>query len=532
MAVIFFSSQIPLSYAEAIDSLYVDEINLVKGELETVTVYSLTRLSLTDPSVADIISADDKQLLFIAKAPGQTTLFIWDEHGKRALTVNVYPQDLYLMKERMSKLLQTADITEIKLEINAAEGKIMVLGDVPEHKKALFDQIVGLFSSNVISFSKTEEIQDLIQIDMQVTELNETLAETIGIDWNDALTYNETKPTFDDGTISDLLKIGDFARATALAATVNALVTEGKGRVLSKPRLVVLSGKEASFLVGGQIPIRTTTVSETGAVQENIEFKDYGVSMNITPTLKKGKIDILLKVNVSDVDTSSAGTSTSSVGFTTRTASTQLYLDDGQLIVIAGLIKRNNSTKVGKVPFLGDIPLLGLLFRNKSSPAELDQELVISLTPHILTKRGEGSSTASTKKDIYVAAPKSQGSAPDAKASEVIPESSTETLGIPSSGMIEYARAVQRRVMQAIDYPSEAVEKGWEGTVKLALLIQKDGTLLLASVKESSGYQIFDDYTLNTAKSIAPYSSFPADAALQELNVTIPVVYSLKQLKN
>ena len=78
-------------------------------------------------------------------------------------------------------------------------------------------------------------------------------------------------------------------------------------------------------------------------------------------------------------------------------------------------------------------------------------------------------------------------------------------------------------------YPKEAEASGWEGTVKLGLLILRDGTLALASVKESSGHDVFDQAALKTAQDVAPYSQFPADSDLQEINVTVPIVYSLKQ---
>ena len=533
-------------WADTIDSLYSSEINLVKGELETLTVYSLTRLSLTDPSIVDIVSADDKQVLLIAKNPGQTTLFIWDEHGKRPINIYVYPQDLYLVRERIVKLLGSAGINEVTLTIDAAEGKIVVSGDVPDYKKTAFDQIIGLFSSNIISFSQVQEVKDLIQIDMQITELSQTLTETLGIDWNDSLGYSEKAlPNFDDGTLADLAKISDIARTSLIKATVNALISDGKGRVLSKPRLVVVSGKEATFLVGGQIPIRTTTTTEGGTTQENVEFKSYGISMNITPVIKKNKIDVLLRVEISDVDTSTAGTSKSNVGFTTRSAGTQLSLDDAQTVILAGLIKRNSSVAIRKVPFLGDIPILGLIFRSKASnPANFDQEVVISLTPHILTSPGPGEKTA-----VLSEPPSKTEKSPDLAKENIEPSAAAETsqgmeaeadetaagvAAAPASAaippeMMDYARSVQEKINQAIEYPKEALENDWEGTVKLGLLILRDGTLAFASIKESSGYQIFDDYTLTTAKDAAPYLNFPQETDLKELNLTIPIGFSLKK---
>ena len=247
---------------EFVDSFGTDEIYLLKGELETLKVHSLTRLSLSDPSIADIVSANDKEILLIGQSVGQTVLFVWDEHGKRAIVIRVFSQNLELVKERMQRLFKSANIIEASLDINEQEGKIIIIGEVPEHKKEAFDQILGQFSSETFILAKKEEIQDLIQIDMQITELKETLSKTLGIEWNSTLNYNETTPSF-DGSVGDFFKIGDFRRVTSIQATVNALLEEGKARILSNPKLVVVSGDSANFLVGGEIPIRTTTATTT-----------------------------------------------------------------------------------------------------------------------------------------------------------------------------------------------------------------------------------------------------------------------------
>ncbi len=95
--------------------------------------------------------------------------------------------------------------------------------------------------------------------------------------------------------------------------------------------------------------------------------------------------------------------------------------------------------------------------------------------------------------------------------------------------MTEYVNDVQRKISQSIMYPQEARQYGWEGTVKLGVLILNDGTLAFALVKESSGHDIFDEGALNTTKRLAPFSAFPPDTDLQELNMTIPIIYSLSQ---
>ncbi len=588
--------------AGEIDTATVKEVYMIKGELVNLKAEGLERISVTHPEVADIIKADEEEILMVGQSVGQTALFVWDSQGKRSLTVHVFSQDLELVKERLASLFKAADISEAALEIDGREGKVVVSGDIPKHKKEQFDQIVEKFGDDVLSFAKDEEIDDLVQIDVQITELSTTLSKSLGVDWSTGTqtvsgntvttassggftpTYGEIMPSL-DGSIGDYFKIGQFQRSvsSALIAQINALLEQGKARILSRPKLVVKSGQEASFLVGGEIPIRTSTTTlsgGTGEVSETVTFKEYGISMTITPEINKEKIDITLNIEISDID--SANAVGDDVAFTTRSAQTKLYLDHGQTIILAGLIKQNRSVRVTKVPFLGDVPILGFLFRNKSTPTDdQDQELVISLTPTVLQKN-RGKVPVVARKTITEATlaqdevqkekdpvtqeaeldlpPIQQSDVPapalaeaalqeaaaDATTSSVaesvipdvidaqaLPEpvaltASASAAGSPSN-IDEYVRAVQQKIAQSIVYPQEAERSGWEGTVKLSLLILSDGTLATAMVRESSGHEIFDEHTLNIVKKLAPYASFPSSVDLQELNVTIPVVYSLKK---
>ncbi len=497
-----------------------------------MTVSSLTRISITNPEVADIVSATDKEILLIAKDIGQSVLFIWDEHGKRAITIRVYGQNLDLVKERITNLLKAANITEVTLDVNQSEGKLVLVGDVPEEKKAQFDQIVAPFGDVIINLSQKEDDKNLIQVDLQITELSTTLFKAMGFDWSAGgaagikLTYPETLPST-DGSVGDFFKIGDFNRTSALLATVNALIREGKGKVLSQPKLVVVSGQQASFQVGGQIPIRTTSTSTTGT-QENISFKDYGITMSITPKILKGKIDLNINAEVSDID--SANAVGQDVAFVTRNAQTKLYLDDDQTIVLAGLIKKNRGQTINRVPFLSKIPIAGMLFRSKATPsADTDTELVISLTPHILTDRAKEASLAKKKAQATENQETVEDISLPMKTSRMSSSSSTDNAVVMSQNMTEYIKNIQQKLTEAIHYPAEAQSYGWEGTTKLSLLILSDGTLAFATVKESSGFDALDQDAVATAKKAAPYDQFPPGANLQELEVTIPIMYSLQR---
>ena len=528
---VFLCLALATSYANAedsdvVDSIYAEDISMIKGELVTLKVYDLTRVSVANPEIADIADANDKEILLVGQRSGETAVFIWDSHGKRTIMVYVSVQDLDLLVERAKRLLKDADIYEVKVSANEKEGKIVLKGEVPEDKMTLYEDAVGMLRDETIDLVTEEESDDLVQVDMQITELNTTLSESLGIDWSTGGSaginpqYEETVPA-SDGHIRDFFKIGEFSRAGQLVAAVNALVTEGKGRVLSQPKLVVISGEEASFLVGGEIPIRTTTFSDTGSSQENVEFKEFGISMTVTPTIKKEKIDIIMNLEVSEIDASTATTVSEDVAFLTRSASTHLFLDDGQTIVLAGLIKHLESETLSKIPFIGDIPIVGMLFRSRVNPIpQVDQELVIALTPHILRQKNSmdaKNASADKGKDV----PRGLGG-----TRQSYQNIAPYYLGIPRE-MTGYVHDVQQKISQSIVYPQEARQYGWEGTVKVGVLILDDGTLAFALVKESSGHDVFDEVALSTTKNLAPFAAFPSDTDLQELNVTIPIVYSL-----
>ena len=529
--------------ASVLDTKDISTLNLVMGELVNLKAYELTRVSIADPAIADINSADDKNIVIIAKNVGQTALFLWDEYGRRTIRIQVNSQDLVMIKERIETLLSAVQIEGITLTINEQEGMVICSGILNEAEKDAFNQIVSPFMDDLILLFKETKREDLVLIDAQVTELNTTLTQHLGIDWQTSastdlvINYSETLPAFHEN-LKNYFKIGDFQRTSTLLGVVNAIVEEGKGRILSKPKLLVKSGEEASFLVGGEIPIRTISTASSGETSENVEFKEYGISMLITPTVtNEDKIDIGLKLEITEIDSSvQVG---SDVGYTKRNTETQLLLDNEQTVVIAGLIKNRTGENIKKVPYLAEIPLIGALFRKRSTaPFDQDQELVISLTPKIvLQSKPEKKALERKKKDLnirdfsqterpvviprYISALDEQENS-DKRSKDL----ASVYQGIPQE-MSAYVYDIQKRIFDAIQFPAQAQEHGWEGVVKLELLILEDGTLAFVLVDDSSGFEVFDENAVQTARRAAPFGAFPRGTNLQELNLTIPIVYNL-----
>lgn len=389
----------PLAFCQlqnVIDSDKDKNVFLYVGDLVTVKVKSLTKVAVANPGIVDITNASADEMILVGRKVGETQIFIWDESGKKQVLARVVSTDLNLISNRIASLIQSAGISGVLFEKNYDEGKILLSGYLSKNEKKKLDEIIKPFSESLINLVIEEG--ELIQIDVQFSELDTTLTKALGFDWTtgSGLTFNfqEALPT-QDGSFADLFKIGDFSRTSAILSVVNLIIQEGKGRILSKPSLVVTNGEEASFLVGGEIPVRTTsTAVGGGSVQENVTFKDYGVELTVTPELRDGKIDIKVNVTVRDIDASNAVGD--DVAFLTRTASTKVRLADTQTIVLAGMIQRRQSDSVKRVPFLSKVPVVGMLFKTKSSPSS-EVELVVSLTPRILRDLPAGKVVVNSK---------------------------------------------------------------------------------------------------------------------------------------
>ncbi len=178
--------------------------------------------------------------------------------------------------------------------------------------------------------------------------------------------------------------IGRFVRAEFLAPTLDALIQNGNARVLSSPDLVSMPGAKADFLVGGEIPY----VVATGLGQFSVQFHEYGVRLNVTPTIMPdGSVESKLTPEVSDLDFAD-GTSLNGIvmpAFKTSRITTDVMTKAGESIVMAGLLRRQENRTVNKIPGLGDLPILGRLFRSTSYQKQ-DTDVVFVLTPEVITR--------------------------------------------------------------------------------------------------------------------------------------------------
>ena len=529
IAATFCSYSVPIRSQDYlnIEEDFGSNVTMVIGEVSVFSVVHPQRVSIRNPEIADVSKVEDREVLVIGKSSGDTTLVIWDQEGKKEYYVTVHSQDLDLARERLESLVtKDLGIDGVDFKINSIAGKIMVMGEVTPQEKTQIETVIASYNTRakgslVDNLLSIKEETKMVEIECQVLELTKSFTDAIGFDWPGTAGANPTPAvaltagSATAGNISDLFRIIDWTR-DSMQLKLMAAVTEGKGKVLARPKLLCLSGQEADFLVGGEVPVVTVTATSAGdTVAEDVEYKEYGVKLNIRPTVLADG-DIKLNVTTEVKELSATGQYVRADGtiikaFKTRTASTLLRLNEGQGIVMSGLLEdKVTKDDMNKVPGLGDIPILGALFRSKEYQDE-QTELVISLVPKVIDAKDEKtqkmvtSTKATTRSKIAV-----------------YPGYLEE-----ESRLNDYILQVQKMVFSSLSYPRMAEEAGWQGTVKVKLHLNYDGDLLDARISESSGYMSFDNNVIAMARSIKPYPPFPSSVELEDMWIDIPIVYEM-----
>jgi len=496
-----------------------EEIKLYLGETKTIPVSNPTRVVINNPAVADVTSVSKGEVTVIPKAAGSTNLVIWDNFGEQSYKIKVFSEDINEARRRIDNLLGKLNLPAVYTQPEEEEGKILLLGVVKsQQEKDKIFLVLGGLKDKTIDLIAVKEEETVVEIDVQVLEVDKDATATLGFSWPGAINFLETGSKGLTGTTwGKLFKIANVERGTSAGSDpftlkLDMLIQEGKARILSRPRLSCQSGKEAELLVGGEKPIFSAQVASAGGQGATVDYKEYGIKLKVRPVVtEEERIKLGLNVEVSEVGTvETLGSIASAYPLTKRTASTELYLDDGQPMAIGGLISQKTEESVRRVPWLSDIPGLGIFFRKKTSTvgggigAKGNTELFIILTPKIVNQRrniGQGRLQAAL-------------------------ESKKEGAPTPEEA---YADLIQKRIADKIIYPAVAKASGFQGTVRLSLLLSHQGELLEVKVKKSSGYKILDDSAIEAASGVTSYPPFPPAIEAKELKIEMPLVYRLEQ---
>ncbi|MFA6358270.1 MAG: TonB family protein, partial [Candidatus Omnitrophota bacterium] len=484
-----------------------EEIRLYVGQTQTISVNSPKRVAIGNPAVADVINIGKTELTINPKARGSTTLIVWDNFGEQSYHLKVFNEDTSEIKLRVDNMLVALNLPNVYTKAEDEESKVLLLGTVKNSKdKERIALALVQVKDKIMDLITVKEEEAVIEIDVQVIELNRGSQDKLGFTWPGEMNLTEVgSPGIQAAgtTWGKLFKVANETRA-AFTLKVDALIQEGKARILSRPRLSCQSGKEAKLVVGGEVPVLSGTVTPnssgttgTGATTNgSVEYKEYGIILNVKPVLDdSGRIHLGLDVSVSELGDQVQTDYALAYKMTKRTATTELFLDDGQTMAIGGLIKQKTTEKTRNVPGLSNIPILGALFRQKTKASGwtsdtdnvTDVELFITLTPRVISQK--------------------------AKPQEVLV---SQRVGFPSvtdddikNPVLKYSKLVQKKILDGFSYPDAAKGAGFQGTVKLSLRLSHQGELLDLKLKDSSSYRVLDDDALNTAQKVSPYPPFP-----------------------
>jgi pilus assembly protein CpaC len=400
-------------------------IDLLVGRSTILNVgAAIARVSLTVPDVADAMVTAPQELLIHGKAPGTISLFVWDRAGGiKTYEVNV-KRDLKQLVDQMTQLFPGEAISVV------GSGKDVVISGLVSSKYVI-DKAAEVAAGyvekkeNVVNLLKQQEgiASNQVMLRVRFAEVSRSAMQELGASfilnrfktglWDARSTTQQfPAPDFDSSkpgqlNFSDFLNLFVFNSKEGVGAVVKALQTKGLFQSLAEPNLIALNGKEASFLAGGEYPYPVVQPSG-GGNSVTIIFKEFGVRLHFTPTiLGTDLINLKVRPEVSSLDFSNAITLN---GFrvpalSTRRTETEVELQDGQTFAIAGLMNNTLNSTMDKIPGIGDIPVLGYLFRSRAYQKN-QTELVVMITPQIVRRGSTGvSSGLPSAVEPYLGAP-------------------------------------------------------------------------------------------------------------------------------
>ena len=374
------------------------------NESRYVQEAGLSRVAVGNPDIADVQLLSAREFLLVGKKAGSTTLLVWGANGRQEYLVTVTGENSGLAA-MIEKAINLPGVT-----VQMVGEKILLRGTVMnQFEKDLALKIAGLYTGTAPATSASGgnspgkamdktggNVIDLLQmarpsqirLEAQVIEIASSNKRELGIQYGTSTgggagSKIDAENTIYAGEDWNTRGWGGWLvrHSSTINAALNALITQGKARVLSRPSVSTLSGEKAKILIGGSIPIPT---NEDGSV--TIQWKEYGVKLNIEPFVDQmDKITSKVHAEVSSLDYSHGVTQNgfSIPALSTREAEAVIHVSNGMTMVIGGLLNSEDTKTVSKIPLLGNIPILGEFFKHTSRSRD-KRELVILITPHIV----------------------------------------------------------------------------------------------------------------------------------------------------
>ncbi|MCK9366888.1 MAG: pilus assembly protein N-terminal domain-containing protein [Metallibacterium scheffleri] len=387
------------------EPMRAETIHLYNGEVKILPVYNVRRVAVGNGKLLSVTNLP-KQLIMIGTGVGDTNMLLWNKRGDvRAYNIDVSAENTPQVAANLRATL--GGIPGLRIESRG--GQVVLSGDItPEDAKRVAAVTQNLKSGVVnLTHAANVDMKRMVYLDVQVVDFKKSVLKNLGINWQQAMAgpalgvvgsaidnpyYHigdltqggqmSNQMVGPGGTLTGLPNQMPFSRyfgiTTSLSSVINLAVQNGDAYIMANPQLSTRSGGDATFLAGGEVPIPVS--SALG--QTTVTYKNYGVQLNIKPVADRfGNIEASVDTEVSQIDPSVIVDGFP--GFLTRKTSSVVNVKSGQTIVMSGLVQATGSNTLDKFPWLGDVPILGALFRDTNFQSSRD-ELVIFVTPEVI----------------------------------------------------------------------------------------------------------------------------------------------------
>lgn len=372
----------------------VMKINLPVSQAVTVTMSApVGKIAAGNSSIAEAQPITDTSLYLIGKSFGTTTVNLFSDTGA---PIGLLAVEVGADTDAIAASIRAA-VPTAKVRVGTTNGRILLSGSVGDQvamQKVL--DIVAQFGSPAVVNTLTLAGGQQVNLEVRILEAQRDAGRQLGFQWGGSVGGVSTtigggpsNPAAGAGSFSSFItSVLSGVSGVNLSATISALESKRVVRTLADPNLTTLSGVNASFLAGGQVPIRVADANGN----MTLEYKDFGVRLIFTPTVLEGdRIQIHLTPEVSGI----AGlTANGDPVFNTRNLDATVELRDGQSFAVAGLLQSDTTMSQNQLPWLGDVPILGALFKS-SSYQKRETELVVLVTPRLVQPLNPGQVAAS-----------------------------------------------------------------------------------------------------------------------------------------
>jgi pilus assembly protein CpaC len=359
------------------------------------------RVSVADPKIADLKVITPTQLLLTSRGVGTTDLTLWNKRDEALVIALLVTRNLDRLRSQLLEFFPSE-----KISVSAAGDLIVLSGEVSDVRiPDRAGEVAQLHSDKIANLIKVVGNQQ-VQLEVKFAEVSRNGLRELGLnifhqDAGGRFVAGMTAPSVPADAFFNIPGTGTAGKPPVqspavgggfslffsglpnfpFSAILTALEQSGLAKMLAEPTLVAMSGQEAKFLVGGEFPIPIST----GFGQVSVQWKKFGIILNFTPTvISDGALHLKLQTEVSDVDASRSVTvgGFSIPGLTSRQSETTIRLADGQSFAIAGLLSDRVRSTISRIPFLGDLPIIGALFRSVSYQRD-ESELLVVVTAHL-----------------------------------------------------------------------------------------------------------------------------------------------------